>query len=117
VIPVAFIDWDSAQPVEPLVELAAAAWAFVPLAPPGQLAEAGFDPIPDLPARLRLFVDAYGLTDRAAIVPALARCVLDTAEHIKYWPIAPADAANSLEFVAGQLRWIHSISPDLARAV
>jgi aminoglycoside phosphotransferase (APT) family kinase protein len=30
-IPVTFIDWDSAQPVDPLVDLAAAAWTFVPL--------------------------------------------------------------------------------------
>ncbi len=44
----AFIDWDAVQPVEPLADLAAAAWAFVPLAPPRQLAEAGFGPLPDL---------------------------------------------------------------------
>jgi hypothetical protein len=36
-IPVAFIDWDSAGPIDPLADLAAAAWTFVPLAPPGQL--------------------------------------------------------------------------------
>ena len=54
-MPVAFIDWDAAGPIEPPADLSAAAWAFVPLAPPGQLAEAGFDPLPDLPSRLRLF--------------------------------------------------------------
>ena len=75
-IPVAFIDWDSAQPARPLADLADAAWTFVPLAPPGQLIEAGFDPLPDLPARLRMFVDAYGLTDRKAILPALERSKL-----------------------------------------
>ena len=63
-MPVAFIDWDAAQPVDPLADLAAAAQTFVPLAPPGLLAEAGFDPLPDLAARLRTFLDAYGLTDR-----------------------------------------------------
>jgi Phosphotransferase enzyme family len=95
-IPVAFIDWDAAQPVEPLADLAAAAWAFVPLAPPGQLAEAGFEPLPDLAARLRLFLDAYGLTDRTAILPALECCVLDEPEP---------------------LHWLRGISPDLARAL
>jgi Phosphotransferase enzyme family len=115
--PVAFIDWDSAGPVEPVADLAAAAWAFVPLAPPGQLAQAGFDPLPDLPERLRLFVDAYGLTDRASVVPALQRSPLATAELIKYWPIDASGAAASLEFLAGELRWIHSISADLARAL
>lgn len=45
-MPVAFIDWDSAGPVSPLADLADAAWTFVPLAPPEQLTEAGFDPLP-----------------------------------------------------------------------
>ena len=95
-IPVAFIDWDAAQPIEPLIDLAAAAWTFVPLAPPEQLAETGFDPLPDLPARLRIFVDSYGLTDRKAILPALRHCRRDKPEP---------------------LRWLQAISPDLARAL
>jgi len=95
-IPVAFIDWDAAQPIEPLTDLAEAAWTFVPLAPPEQLAEAGFDPLPDLPARVRMLVDAYGLTDRKAILPALRRCKWDEPEP---------------------LRWLQGISPDLARAL
>jgi len=95
-LPVAFIDWDAAQPARPLDDLAAAAWTFVPLAPPRQLHEAGFDPLPDLPARLRSFLDAYGLTDRTAIQPALRRCVLDDPEP---------------------LRWLQDISPDLARGL
>jgi hypothetical protein len=68
----------------------------VPLAPPGQLSEAGFDPLPDLPARLRMFVDAYGLTDRNAILPALQRCKADEPET---------------------LRWFQGISPELARTL
>lgn len=116
-LPVAFIDWDSAEPVEPVADLAAAAWAFVPLAPPAQLTQAGFDPVPDLPERLRLFVDAYGLTDRARIVPALQRSPLASAERVRYAPVDAAGAAASLEFLAGELRWIHGISADLARAL
>jgi hypothetical protein len=95
-VPVAFIDWDAAQPVEPLADLASAAWTFVPLAPPGQLAEAGFEPLPDLAARLRMFLDAYGLTDRTAILLALECCVLDEPQP---------------------LRWLRGISPDLAGAL
>jgi hypothetical protein len=79
-IPVAFIDWDAAQPADPMADLTDAARTFVPLAPPGLLAEAGFDPLPDLAARLRTFLDAYGLTDRKAILPALRRCALDEHE-------------------------------------
>ena len=95
-VPVAFIDWDSAGPVDPLADLAAAAWTFVPLAPPGQLAEAGFDPVPDLAARLRAFVDAYGLPDPKAILPQLHWCVLDEP---------------------GPLRWLQGIAADLARTL
>jgi hypothetical protein len=95
-IPVAFIDWDSAGPVGPLADLAAAAWTFVPLAPPEQLAEAGFGPLPALPARLRTFVDAYGLADRKAILPELQQCTLDQPEP---------------------LRWLHTLATDLARAL
>ena len=68
----------------------------MPLAPPEQLAEAGFDPLPDLPARLRIFVDAYGPTDRNAILPTLRRCKRDEPEP---------------------LRWLQGISPALARAL
>jgi hypothetical protein len=116
-LPIAFIDWDSAQPVDPVADLADAAWAFLPLAPADQLAQSGFDPLPDLPARLRLFVDAYGLTDRPSILPALQRSPLATAEHVKYWPIDASGAADSLEFLARELRWIHRLTPDLARAL
>jgi hypothetical protein len=105
-IPVAFIDWDSAQPVDPLVDLADAAWTFLPLAPPEQLTEAGFDPLPDLPGRLRLFVDTYGLTDRKAILPALVRGKLTGTGH---QPVSAVDAAL--------LRWLQDVSVELARAL
>ena len=104
--PVGFIDWDSAQPVKPLADLADAAWTFLPLAPPEQLIEAGFDPLPDLPARLRMFVDAYGLTDRKAILPALERSMLAGAADR---PVKAVDAAS--------LRWLQGIAMDLARAL
>lgn len=116
-LPVAFIDWDSAGPVEPVVELAAAAWAFVPLAAPRLLREAGFDPPPDLPGRLRLFVDAYGLSDRSAVLPALHRCRLLACARVASFPVDASSAADSLEHHARELRWLHAIVPDLARAL
>ncbi|GAA3455400.1 aminoglycoside phosphotransferase family protein [Dactylosporangium matsuzakiense] len=106
-VPVAFIDWDAAGPVRPLDELAAAAWEFVPLAPPEQLREAGFDPLPDIGARLRLFTDAYGLRDRRAIGPALQRSRLLAAERVKHAPVDAAQAAEALEHRARELRWLH----------
>jgi aminoglycoside phosphotransferase (APT) family kinase protein len=95
-MPTAFIDWDAAQPIEPLADLADAAWSFVPLAPPEQLAEAGFDPLPDLPARLRMFVDAYGLTDRKAILPELRRRRQDEPEPLHWLQRISADLASAL---------------------
>lgn len=116
-VPVAFIDFDAAGPVDPLLDLAAAAWAFVPLAPSSQLMQAGFDPVSDLSARLRLFVDAYGLTDRVAILPALHRCRLVAVERVKYHPVDAAGAADSLEYVARELRWVHGVVAELGRAL
>lgn len=116
-VPVAFIDWDAAQPVDPIIDLAGAAWNFVPLTTPQRLRESGFEPLPDLPERLRLFVRAYGLADPPAIIPALKQSLLAATEHIKYWPIGAADAAVSLEFMAAELRWLDTISGDLADAL
>jgi hypothetical protein len=48
------------------------------------------------PARLRTFVDSYGLADRKAILPGLQRCRPDQRE---------------------QLRWLHGTVADLARAL
>jgi len=112
-LPVAFIDWDAASPIDPLTDLATAAWAFVPLAPPEQLREAGFDPVPDIAVRLRLFVDAYGMTDPLAIVPALQRSQLLAAERVKYAPVSAAEAADAVEYHARELRWLHSIISHL----
>jgi aminoglycoside phosphotransferase (APT) family kinase protein len=109
-LPVAFVDWDAAGPVDPVVDLAAAAWEFIPLASPEQLREAGFDPVPDITARLRLFLDAYGMSDRRAVLPALQRCRLLAAERIKY---APVTAADALEHHAHELRWLQSVIPHL----
>ncbi|HEX3792034.1 MAG TPA: aminoglycoside phosphotransferase family protein [Pseudonocardiaceae bacterium] len=114
-VAVGFIDWDAARPVDPVVDLAGAAWAFVPLAPAKQLREAGFGPLPDLGRRLRLFLDAYGLTDRLAILPALWRSRLASVEHVRYWPVDAAGAADVLEFTAGQLRWLQDNQAELTR--
>lgn len=114
---VAFIDWDTAQPVDPLTDLAAAAWAFVPLVPASRLREAGFDPVPELPYRLRLFVDAYGLAHRREILPALRHAKLAAVEHVKYWPVNAAETAAALRHTAGELQWLHGVSADLARAL
>ena len=116
-MPVAFIDWDAAGPVDPLVDLAAAAWEFVPLTPPERPREAGFDPLPDVASRLRLFVDAYGISNRQAILPALQPCRLLAAERVKYAPMTGAGAADALEHHARERRWLETVIPDLDRGL
>jgi Phosphotransferase enzyme family len=119
-LPVGFIDWDSAGPASPLTDLAAAAWVFVPLAPAEQLAEAGFDRPGDMAGRLAEFLAAYQLAEPAAILPELVRSKLADAESISH--IAPqtglaAGAADSLEHVARQLRWLDGVMPELRSAL
>jgi hypothetical protein len=131
-VPAAFIDWDASGPVEPLLDLADAAWVFVPLTPGSRLREAGFDPLPDLVARLRLFLDGYGVANRQQILPALRRARLTAAERIKRGPIGTAgtagpagpadpagtaDAAGALTLISADLRWLDGVAAELARGL
>jgi aminoglycoside phosphotransferase (APT) family kinase protein len=106
-LPVAFIDFDSAGPVRPLTDLASAAWSFVPLAPWAT----------DISGRLAEFVTAYGLDDPAAILPELARCRLPSPAMIEQVAPDGPGMADKLEYTAGELRWIQSVMPELARAL
>jgi Ser/Thr protein kinase RdoA (MazF antagonist) len=108
-LPVAFIDWDSAQPTEPIIELASAAWSFIPLG--------GNGPSTDQPRRLRLFVDAYGLDDRTAILTALKDYKLVAVEQVRHWRLGPADSAAALEYRAAELRWLDTVVDDLSGAL
>jgi hypothetical protein len=67
-------------------------------------------------ARLRLFLDAYEVADRRAILPALQRSQLDL-EQVTYWPLTASEAADKLELQAKRLRWLDGVLPELARAL
>jgi hypothetical protein len=116
-LPIAFIDWDNCGPVDPVIAIVGAAWGFVPLGPDRRLRETGFDPLPDIGDRLRLFVDAYGLTDRSVVLPALTRSMAGAAAGIQDWGLAPTDTAVSLEFIARELRWLGDNAERLERAL
>ncbi len=69
--PVAFIDWDLAAPGPRLWDVTHALWRFVPL-----YGDAGADPFDHntfepRARRARLFLDAYGVTDRSGVVTML----------------------------------------------
>jgi Ser/Thr protein kinase RdoA (MazF antagonist) len=116
-LPAAFIDWDACRPLDPVVDLAMAAWEFVPLESDRVLAETGFDPLPDIAERLRAFVDAYGVADRTAVLPALQEAVMVRADRVRYWGLGPTDTAVAMEFHATQMRWLGRNSERLARAL
>jgi len=69
---VGVIDWDFAGPAVPGWDLTYAAWTVVPLHHPGLLAGSPDAPqVAALPARLRRFLDAYGLNDRSGFLDLL----------------------------------------------
>jgi len=59
--PIAFIDWEFAGPVDPMVELAQAAWLNAQLMGDRVAALQNSGPVADRARQLRLFVDGYGL--------------------------------------------------------
>jgi hypothetical protein len=50
-----------------------------------------------LPVRLRRFVDAYGLTERKAILPELQACTLDEPEQLGWLQSIAGDLAGMLQ--------------------
>lgn len=78
----------------------------MPLGPDQRVAEVGFDPLPDIAGRLRLFIDSYGCLDRSRVVQALAQRPLGGAADVRHWGLGPTDSAVALEFMATELRWL-----------
>ncbi|CAH0122273.1 hypothetical protein PAE9249_04821 [Paenibacillus sp. CECT 9249] len=60
-MPVAFIDWEYAGPIDPMVELARACWLFPQLHDDDVAEMAGLPPLDVRARQLRLFADAYGV--------------------------------------------------------
>jgi Ser/Thr protein kinase RdoA (MazF antagonist) len=72
------LDWDLAGPGTRLWDLVNAAYCWVPLFAEGRL----FD-IDERARRLRLFCDAYGLDDRAAVIPTMRLRILFIARFVQ----------------------------------
>jgi hypothetical protein len=66
-VPRAFIDWDLAAPAPPVWDVAWAAYRFVPLYDAETCELLGY-PTGRQAERLRIFFDAYGLSDREALL-------------------------------------------------
>ena len=71
------LDWDMAGPGTRLWDVANSAYSWVPL-----LSESHLPPIEERARRLRLFCDAYGLSDRASLLDVLRQRTLFVGEFI-----------------------------------
>lgn len=115
--PVGFIDWDGARPNEPLLELAFAAWSYVPLADDAYCREMGFEEPPDRGARLRLVADTYG-ADRAELLEAVREAKQREAERPRYWPgMTAAIVAEFLSHIVQELDWLAAHEGELRDAL
>ncbi|HVD51639.1 MAG TPA: aminoglycoside phosphotransferase family protein, partial [Candidatus Udaeobacter sp.] len=113
-MPTALIDWDQAQPDLPTNDLAKIAWHFVPLGPDDFLRACGFHEPFAAARRLRVLCEAYGLADRAAILPALSLVKQLWPMKLRYWqPIPPGTGAAHLRAAATDLDWLEDNAGEL----
>ena len=91
-LPVALIDWETASPVDPLVELAQAYWLNAKLHSDDVAEREGLPPLADRARQLRAMVDAYGLStkQRRGFVERIIEFVVhDTAEQANQFGVTP----------------------------
>ena len=83
-VAIGLIDWDFAAPGRPLWDLAQCARYCVPIDDGRSATQVGWEPA-DLPRRLRLMADAYGLDgpERAVLVTILAGLVAQGGEFVR----------------------------------
>ena len=117
--PVAFIDWDFAEPASPLVDVAEMAFFIAPMAADPYWGQCGFASAPDRARRLRVFCEAYGDVQPAAVVAqALRNWEEDTARIAEFGPagIAPWDGFLKRGMVKGNrefVRWLREHAEEL----
>ena len=115
-LPFALIDFDSARPDTPLLDLATSAWHFAPLADAGTATVLGFGKL-DYGGRLVTFLDAYGLDDRSGFGDALHLVKAREAAYPRFWGLGASQTAGYLDGVAARLRWLASELPAIERAL
>ncbi len=107
-VPVGFIDWDTAGPMDPIYELAQAAWLNVQLHDDDIAASVGLGDVDHRARQLGLMLDAYGLSSagRVGFVDKMVEvAVHDSAHEAIEHGVTPATtsgiAANDYPFVWG----------------
>lgn len=112
-LPVAFIDWDFAAPAPRGWDVAYALWRYVPLYDDAQCARLGWPVRPRGP-RIRLFLDAYGLSG-AGMLDVVRRRQEVTRATIEAWAAAGDEAFVDL-LEEGRLNEIDANLSYLARS-
>lgn len=97
-LPVALIDWETAGPVNPLVELAQAVWLNAQLHDDIVAARVGLPPLAERARQFRAIVDAYGLTAqqrRGFLDQIVEFVVFDTAEQADEAGVMPETVSTT----------------------
>ena len=115
-LPSAIVDWDFAAPGRRLWDLAYAVWWLVPLHRPEFMSAIGWPQV-DVPRRLGLFVDAYGLGgERSLLLNVLRERQLWNQAQLRSWVSArliPAYEENDPAVECGRTEYVDSIRTDL----
>ncbi len=121
-LPAALIDFDLARPTTRVLDAVNALYWWVPLVPPAERAPSLVDA--DVPARVRAFVDAYGMTpeQRARVVPTavlrarhsvrVMRAAADVHPVFRRWWEAGLDVR-----LPRTVDWIAAEGPRIAAAL
>ena len=90
-LPVALIDWETAGPVDPMVELAQACWLNAKLFGDDVAQREGLPSLEVRARQLRAIVDAYGLStaQRRSIVDFVGYAIHDAAEQANAFGVTP----------------------------
>lgn len=81
--PVAFIDWDFAEPAPALMDVGHMAFYSVPLRDDFHCFDCGFDEVPDRHRRLKALAEAYGIDDLDAIVAAAQNYLVENIRRMR----------------------------------
>lgn len=79
--PVAYIDWDFAEPAPAIQDLGELAYFVTPMRDDDHCRECGFDAVPDRRARLAAICDEYGGHDPTEVLDAMDQLLLTDAER------------------------------------
>jgi hypothetical protein len=106
-LPVALIDWETAGPVDPLVELAQLAWLNAKLHDDIVARREHLPPLADRARHLAVIVDAYGLTTRQRrgfLSQIIEFAISDTAWEADAAAVSPEMTAHPIALWAMALR-------------